>query len=102
MKIHEELTGPQRMVLISSNRLQCTIYDGLGQTEKAESCYRQLLPLMEQVYGANNAALAPILTGESEALRELGRTAEADDVDRRMQSLQPMAPGPNSTMVPTH
>jgi hypothetical protein len=32
---------------------------------------------MEQVYGANSQALAPVLTGESQALRTLGRTAEA-------------------------
>ena len=100
--IHEQLTGPQRMILVSSKQMLCTVYDGLSQTDKAEPCYRQLLPLMEQVYGANSQALAPVLTGESQALRALGRTAEADDVDRRMQSLQPVAPGQLPRMVPTY
>jgi len=100
--IHEQLTGPQRMILVSSKQMLCTVYDGLCQTDKAEPCYRQLLPLMEQVYGANSQALAPVLTGESQALRALGRTAEADDVDRRMQSLQPVAPGQLPRMVPTY
>jgi tetratricopeptide (TPR) repeat protein len=102
VNIHEQLTGPQRMILVSSKKMLCTVYDGLSQTDKAEPCYRQLLPLMEQVYGANSQALAPVLTGESQALRALGRTAEADDVDRRMQSLQPIAAGQLPRMVPTH
>jgi len=96
------LTGPQRMALVASKRMLCAIYDGLGEPAKAEPCSRQLLTLMEQVYGANSPALAPVLAGESKALRQLGRTAEADDVDRRMQSLKQITVGPNSTMVPTH
>jgi len=43
---------------------------------------------MEKYYGTNSAALAPVLAGEAKALRGLGRGAEADDVERRMQALQ--------------
>ena len=102
VKLHEQLTWPQKMILVSSKRMLCTIYQGMGQPDKSEQCHRELIPLMEQVYGANNAALAPVLAGESKALRELGRSAEADEVDRRMQSLQQNNPGPNSSMVSDH
>jgi hypothetical protein len=73
---------------VSSKKVLCTIYDTLGQPEKAEPCSRQLLELMEKYYGTNSAALAPVLAGEAKALRGLGRGAEADDVERRMQALQ--------------
>jgi len=76
------------MILASSKKVLCTIYDSLGQPEKAEPCNRQLLNVMEKYYGTNNAALAPILASETKALRGLGRGAEADDVERRRQALQ--------------
>jgi tetratricopeptide (TPR) repeat protein len=100
MKIHEQLTGPQKMILVSSKHMLCRIYEGLGEAAKSEPCNRELVTLMEPVYGANNAALAPALAGESKALRELGRSVEADDLDRRRQSLEQTAPGPKS--VPNH
>jgi tetratricopeptide (TPR) repeat protein len=84
VKIHEQMTGPQGIMVVGSKRLLCATYDSLGQSAKAESCNQQLLTLMEKFYGANSPALAPILASESKALRELGRNAEADDVDRRM------------------
>jgi hypothetical protein len=102
VQLHEQLTGPQKMILVPSKHMLCTIYEGLGQPGKSELCHRELIPLMEQVYGANNAALAPVLAGESKALRELGRSVEADDIDRRMQSLQQTTRGANSQMVPNH
>jgi tetratricopeptide (TPR) repeat protein len=101
VKIHEQLTGPQRMILVASKRMLCTVYDGLGEPAKAEPCNWQLVTLMTDVYGPNNAALAPVLASQSKELRELGRSAEADDVDKRMQSLQPAA-GLNPAAGPTH
>ena len=72
-----------------------SVYDSLGQAEKAEPCDRQLLKLMEQLYGSNNAALAPILASEAKALRRLGRGAEAEEVERRMQALPQLSVGSN-------
>jgi tetratricopeptide (TPR) repeat protein len=87
VKIHEELSGPQAMVLVSSKRLLCSVYDSLQQPAKAEPCNRAELTLLEKYYGANSTALAPVLSSESKSLRELGRSAEADDIDRRLQAL---------------
>jgi hypothetical protein len=56
----------------------------------------------QQVYGANSAVLAPVLASESKALRALGRTAEAEEIDRRMSGLQQNTPGPNSSMATPH
>jgi tetratricopeptide (TPR) repeat protein len=95
VKIHGQLSGPQAMILVSSQGVLCMIYDALGQPANAEPCDSQLLKLVEQYYGANSPALAPILASESKALRDLGRSVEADSVDRRMQSLQQAAVDPN-------
>jgi uncharacterized protein HemY len=77
VKIHQNLTGPQEMSLIGSERLLCMVYDAMDKPAKAETCNHQLLPLMEKFYGENNPALAPVLTSEAKALRALGREAEA-------------------------
>ncbi len=57
--------------------------------------------IIVQAYGPNSAALAPALAGESKALRALGRSVEADDIERRMQTLKPLAPGQMPAMGPT-
>ena len=95
VKIHEQLSGPQAMIVVSSKQMLCQTYDGMGQPAKAEACSRELLPLVEKAFGANSTALAPLLKLDAKALRELGRGGEADEVERRMQSLQQAAVTPN-------
>jgi tetratricopeptide (TPR) repeat protein len=95
VKIHQNLTGPQEMSLIGSERLLCMVYDAMDKPAKAETCNHQLLPLMEKFYGENNPALAPVLTSEAKALRALGREAEAIEVEKRLQSLQQPVAGTN-------
>lgn len=87
VKIHEQLSGPQAMILVSSKKRLCIVYDALGDLAQAEPCNRQLVPLMEQAYGANTSLLAPILTSEAKELRGLGREREAEEVERRIQTL---------------
>jgi|GEM_PF-1414633 len=100
VKIHEQLSGPQGMIVVASKRMLCMIYDSLGEPAKAEPCTAQLLTIMEKFYGPNSPALAPILASESKSLRELGRSAEADDVERRMQALQQPTGGANASRAP--
>jgi tetratricopeptide (TPR) repeat protein len=95
VNIHKNLTGPQEMSLIGSERLLCIVYDAMGKPVKAETCNHQLLPLMEKFYGANNPALAPVLTSEAKALRALGREAEAIEIEKRLQSLEQPVAGTN-------
>jgi tetratricopeptide (TPR) repeat protein len=95
VKIHENLTGPQAIWLLGSEKVLCTVYDAMDKPAKAEACNHQLLTLMEKFYGANNPALAPVLTSEAKALRALGREAEAIEVEKRLQSLQQPVAGTN-------
>ena len=50
---------------------------------------------MEKQYGVNSLVLVPVLTGEAQALRQLGHTEEAVQLERRLQSLQATATKPN-------
>lgn len=95
VKIHENLTGPQAIWLLGSEKVLCTVYDAMDKPAKAETCNHQLLTLMEKFYGANNPALVPVLTSEAKALRALGREAEAIEIEKRLQSLQQPVAGTN-------
>jgi len=88
VEIHQQLSGPQAMIIVSSKQILCTIYDGMGQAAKAATCASELTPVMEQAYGENSQALAPLLTLRAKALRELGRVTEADQVDQRKNALK--------------
>lgn len=95
VEIHQQLSGPQAMIIVSSKQMLCTIYDGLKKATKTEACARELLPVMEQAYGSNSTALAPLLTLEAKALRELGRAPEAEQVELRKESLTQTAVNAN-------
>ena len=68
---------------------------GLKKAAKTEACACELLPVMEQAHGANSTALAPLLTLEAKALRELGPGAEAEQVERRKEALTQTAVSAN-------
>ena len=95
VEIHQQLSGPQAMIIVSSKQMLCTIYDGLKKAAKTEACAHELMPVMEQAYGENSTALAPLLTLQAKALRELGRGAEAEQVERRKESLAQTAVSAN-------
>jgi tetratricopeptide (TPR) repeat protein len=93
VKIHEQLTGPQAITLVSSKSILCIIYDSLGQSAASEKCNRDLIKVMEPLYGKNNAALVSPLTREARALRGLSRDAEASEIERRIQALHQLVAG---------
>lgn len=95
VKTGELLFGPEGMQLVGSKGLVCRLYDGLNQPEKTEACDRQLIVLMEKTYGQNSPVLAPTLTSQAKALRALGRNAEADDAEKRIQGLKSSTVGLN-------
>ena len=95
LKTGEILFGPEGMQLVGSKGLVCRLYDGLNQADKAEACDRQLVVLMEKTYGENSPVLASTLTSQAKALRALGRNAEAEDVEKRLQGLQKSTVGLN-------
>lgn len=73
----------------------CMIYDKSNQFDKADSCDEQLLGVLTRQYGADSPVLAGVLTNQSRALRSLGRTADADAVDKRVAMIRATTMKPN-------
>jgi hypothetical protein len=65
-----------------------TLCDKWGKLEKLEPCDRQLLSALEKQFGASSPQLVGTLTSEAQALRNLGRTKEAADVDNRLTAIR--------------
>lgn len=66
----------------------CQLYDLWGKPDKAEPCYKRMLGIGEQRYGADSPALLTALAADAKALRQLGRTDEAQKIEQRIQSIQ--------------
>ena len=73
----------------------CHMYDQWGKPEKSEPCHARLVALGEKQFGATSPYLVDDLTAEAQALRQLGRTAEAAKVDTRTKAIQSAQSGPN-------
>lgn len=69
----------------------CALYEVWGKPEKLEPCDSRLIAAMEKQFGTDSAYLEQPLTREAKTLRTLGRSAEAEQVERRLKSLQPSA-----------
>jgi hypothetical protein len=54
-----------------------------------------MVVLVEKQFGADSHYLVQDLTGEAQALRQLGRNEEADKVQHRLDSLQSARANPN-------
>ena len=59
-----------------------------GQLEQAEPLLRRTLEIREAAFGPGHRSIPPSLEDLAEALRGLGRTAEADDLMARARQLE--------------
>jgi tetratricopeptide (TPR) repeat protein len=73
----------------------CYVYDQWGKPDKSAPCHARLVALEEKQFGPDSPYLVRDLTAEAEALRKLGRTAEADQIENRLQSLPSAQANPN-------
>ena len=61
----------------------CDLYDRWGKPEKSQPCWHRATALMERQVGSNSPNLAASLTNEANALRQLGRKDEAEELEQR-------------------
>ncbi|MBZ5696876.1 MAG: tetratricopeptide repeat protein [Acidobacteriia bacterium] len=94
-RIDESLYGKDNVDMLLPLASLCYLYDKSNKPEKAEPCYHQTLTIVEKQYGSDSPVLASTLTQEEKALRSLGRTADADEVDRRLASIRAATMSPN-------
>jgi hypothetical protein len=73
----------------------CYVYDQWGKPDKSAPCHARLVALEEKQFGPDSPYLVRDLTAEAEALRKLGRTSEADQIQKRLQSLPSAQANPN-------
>ena len=72
----------------------CLLYDKWDKPDKAEPCYRQYLAVIEKQFGADSPVSLDVLTRDAQALRALGRSEEATQVEKRAQSIRAAMTGP--------
>jgi tetratricopeptide (TPR) repeat protein len=63
-------------------------YSQTGQFEKAEEEYRRLIAITEKAYGPKSPTLIAPLAALSEVLRNRGRPAEADELQKRWNAIR--------------
>jgi hypothetical protein len=71
------------------------LYDRWEQADKAATCNRILLAVLEKRYGTESPILVNTLASEAKALRTLGRVAEADKFDQRVAVIRAATMNPN-------
>jgi hypothetical protein len=85
--IDEALFGKDGLDMLPSLSFLCQLYETWGKPDKIETCDRQLLGVLEKQYGPDSPLLLQTLTGESKALRGLGRPEEAAKVEQRIKTI---------------
>jgi hypothetical protein len=65
----------------------CDLYDHQGKPGKSQPCWHRATGLMEKQYGENSPNLVASLTNEANALRQLGRKEDADQLDERLRKI---------------
>lgn len=66
----------------------CNLYNNWDKPERGEPRFHQMLAIQEKDYGPESPVILADLTFEAKALRELGRTEEADKYEQRIQAIR--------------
>lgn len=82
--------GDPGMVLIPLWGL-CDLYDRWGKPEQSQPCWHRATGIMETQYGHDSPQLSDSLSNEARALRELGRTNEAESLEQRLTKIRQTA-----------
>ncbi len=69
----------------------CDLYDQWEKPEKSQPCWHRATGIMEKQSGEQSADLVPSLTNEANALRKLGKSGEAEQVEERAAKIQKLA-----------
>jgi tetratricopeptide (TPR) repeat protein len=95
VKIDEALFGPDGVDMLIPRGTLCGLYDRWEQADKAASCNRVLLTILEKQYGDQSPLLVDVLAREAKDLRTLGHAAEADKFDQRATTIRTATMNPN-------
>ncbi|MGH9575290.1 MAG: tetratricopeptide repeat protein [Candidatus Acidiferrales bacterium] len=93
-RLDESIYGPDSPNIMRPLWTLCSMYDKWNKPEKAEPCYAHSLVVAQKEFGDSNPQIVPVLTADANALRKLGKTVEADKLEKRAAELQ------SATMFP--
>jgi tetratricopeptide (TPR) repeat protein len=91
LKASEAATGSDNNLTLIPLWGLCELYDRWGKPEKSQPCWHRATGIMETDSGQESADLVPSLTSEAAALRKLGKTTEAEQVEKRIGRIQQVA-----------
>jgi tetratricopeptide (TPR) repeat protein len=88
VKADEVRDGPNNYNIMMSLPVLCHLYDSWDRPDKSQPCWQRTVTLMEAQWGQNEPDLALYIDSEAKALRQLGRTSEADQLEQRSAKLK--------------
>lgn len=69
----------------------CDLYERWGKPEQSGPCWDRAIGILETQYGHDSPQLSDSLSNEAQALRELGRTKEAESMEQRLTKIRQTA-----------
>jgi tetratricopeptide (TPR) repeat protein len=69
----------------------CDLYDRWEKPEQSQPCWQRAIGIMEKRVGENSLDLRQPLTAEAKALRKLGKSDEAEDIEQRLEKIEKIA-----------
>ena len=91
VKANEAALGPDDNLVLVPLWGLCSLYDQWGKPGKSQPCWHRATGIMEKQYGVNSPDLATSLSNEANALRRLGRTGDADQLEQRLTRIHQAA-----------
>jgi len=88
LRTEEALHGNDSMILVPLVGELSYLYDGWGKPDKAEPYYHQAVTIIEKQYGDSSPVLESLLTKDAAELRTLGKSDEADALDKRLATIR--------------
>jgi tetratricopeptide (TPR) repeat protein len=91
VKANEAMAGPEEYEVLIPLWGLCSLYDRWNKPEKSEPCWHRSTGILEKQYGRQSPNIVPALTNEAQALRRLGRTSEAVQLEKRSDLIRQVA-----------
>ncbi len=88
VKANESDVGQDDNMLLVPLWGLCDLYDRTGRPEKSQPCWHRATGIMEKQVGESSPDLAQSLTSEANAFRKLGKSDEAETIERRLAKIQ--------------
>jgi len=92
VRIDESVYGKDSVSGISSAGSLCQLYSLEEKWAEAVPCYQHVSDIIEKQYGSSSPQFVFVLNQQAAALRGLGKTKDADDMEARAKSLLQAAP----------